>query len=157
MTFTINGKREFVPCDQGLVHVKKDVPGRKVTLTVKSTTESDYMWKKTDPFAQVNSTCACSDCLNCARSCSDCLALTVLTRLGVPKCLYGEKLARVGRGPYHHKRETRLGGSLFQLSQRSVSTVNDSPRFGRKCIKSWLVQNRRVGGALCCGPFIVSW
>ena len=33
---------------------------------------------------------------NRARACSDCLALTELTRLGEPKCLYGEKLARLG-------------------------------------------------------------
>ena len=42
--------------------------------------------KKVDPFARANS----------ARVCSDCLALTELTRLGEPKCLYGEKLARLG-------------------------------------------------------------
>ena len=33
---------------------------------------------------------------NSARACSDCLPLTELTRLGVPKCLQGEKLARPG-------------------------------------------------------------
>jgi len=33
---------------------------------------------------------------NRARACSECLALTKLTRLGEPKCLYGEKLARLG-------------------------------------------------------------
>ena len=69
MTFTINSKRELVPRDEGLLCVKKDVPSRKVTLPVELTSASDYMWKKTDPFVQVNSTCACSDCLNCARSC----------------------------------------------------------------------------------------
>ena len=42
--------------------------------------------KKVDPFARVNS----------ARACSDCLALMELTRLGEPKCLYGEKLAQLG-------------------------------------------------------------
>ena len=42
--------------------------------------------KKADPFARANS----------ARACSDCLALTELTRLGKPKCLYGEKLAQLG-------------------------------------------------------------
>ena len=40
--------------------------------------------KKVDPFARASS------------ACSDCLALTELTRLGEPKCLYGEKLARLG-------------------------------------------------------------
>lgn len=33
---------------------------------------------------------------NSFRACSDCLALTELTRLGEPKCLYGEKLVRLG-------------------------------------------------------------
>ena len=33
---------------------------------------------------------------NRARACSDRLTLTELTRLGEPKCLYGEKLARLG-------------------------------------------------------------
>jgi len=33
---------------------------------------------------------------NRAGACSDCLALTELTRLGEPKCLYGEKLAQLG-------------------------------------------------------------
>ena len=42
--------------------------------------------KKVDLFARVNS----------ARACSDCLALTELTWLGEPKCLYREKLARLG-------------------------------------------------------------
>ena len=34
--------------------------------------------------------------LNSAYACSDCLTLTELTRLGKPKCLYREKLARRG-------------------------------------------------------------
>ena len=42
--------------------------------------------KKVDPFARANS----------AHACSDCLALTELTQLGEPKCLYGEKLAQLG-------------------------------------------------------------
>ena len=42
--------------------------------------------KKVDPLAQANS----------ARTCSDCLTWTELTRLGKPKFLYGEKLARLG-------------------------------------------------------------
>ena len=46
--------------------------------------------KKVDPFARAKR----DD--NRARVCSDCLALTELTRLGELKCLYGEKLARLG-------------------------------------------------------------
>ena len=50
-----------------------------------------------------------------------CLALTALTPLGEPKCLYGEKLAGIGGLPYHHKSATRLGRPLFLLSQVFVS------------------------------------
>ena len=42
--------------------------------------------KKVDPSARVNN----------ARACSGHLALTELTRLDEPKCLYGEKLAQLG-------------------------------------------------------------
>ena len=49
--------------------------------------------KKVDPTARVKSWLS-ND--NSARACSDRLALTKLTRLGEPKCLYGEKLARLG-------------------------------------------------------------
>ena len=48
--------------------------------------------KKIDPFARVKSWLS-ND--NSARACSECLALTELTRLGKPECLYGEKLARL--------------------------------------------------------------
>ena len=34
---------------------------------------------------------------NSARACSDCLALTELTRLGVPKCLQGVKVGPARR------------------------------------------------------------
>ena len=56
------------------------------------------MRKKVDPVARANS----------ARACSDCLAFTELTPLGEPKCLYGEKLARLGMRLYHHKILTRV-------------------------------------------------
>lgn len=105
-----NGKREFVPRDWGLVYVKRDVPGRKVTLPSSQLQRVIICEKKTDPFAEVNSTCARSFCLNCARSCSDCLALTGLTRLGEPRRKVGPQL---GGWPYHQKRVTRLDGSLF--------------------------------------------
>ena len=66
--------------------------------------------RKVDPSARVKSW-LCND--NSARACSGRLSLTELTRLGELKCLYGEKLARLGGRPYHHKRVTRLGGSPF--------------------------------------------
>ena len=78
--------------------------------------------KKVDPFARANS----------ARACSDCLALTELTRLGEAKCLYGEKFARLGGQP----------------SQLFVSHVNGLPSsVKKKSRKSWLAQGssgRRV-------------
>ena len=66
--------------------------------------------RKVDPSARVNNW-LCDD--NSARACSARLSLTELTRLGEPKCLYGEKLARLGERPYYRKRVTRLGGSPF--------------------------------------------
>ena len=54
--------------------------------------------KKVDPFARVKSWLSMSNG-NGARACCDRLALTELTRLGEPKCLYGEKLARMGGDP----------------------------------------------------------
>ena len=59
--------------------------------------------KKVDPFALASRACASSDCL----------ALAALNRLREPKCLYREKLARLGGSPYHRKRVTRLGGLPF--------------------------------------------
>ena len=67
-----------------------------VTLLSKSTLASLYMRKKVDPFTRANN--ARTHALfvqNSARACSDCLALTKLTRLGEPKCFYGEQLARL--------------------------------------------------------------
>ena len=48
--------------------------------------------KNVDPFVRVKSWLS-ND--NRARACSDRLVLIELTRLGGPKCLYGEKLARL--------------------------------------------------------------
>ena len=49
--------------------------------------------KNVDPFARVKNWLSNG---NSARACSDRLALTELTRLGELKCLYGEKLTRLG-------------------------------------------------------------
>ena len=65
-----------------------------------------------------------------ARACSDCLALAELTRLGESKCLYGEKLARLGGGPYHRQRVNQA----FCFSCKQVA------KFCRKRRKSWLAQ-----------------
>ena len=68
---------------------RKVVPGKRVTLLAKSTLPSVYMRKKWTPLPEPRAE-------NRARACSECLALTKLTLLGEPKCLYGEKLARLG-------------------------------------------------------------
>ena len=52
---------------------------------------------------------ACSS----ASACSDSLSLTELTRLDKPKCLYGEKLARLREVPYHRKEWPCLAGYPF--------------------------------------------
>ena len=49
--------------------------------------------KNVDPSARAKSQLSNN---NRARACSDRLFLTELSRLGEPKCLYGEKLARLG-------------------------------------------------------------
>ena len=83
---------------------RKVVPSKRVTLLAESTLPSVYMRKK---LTRAKSWLSNN---NRARACSDRLSLTELTRLGEPKCLYGEKLARLGGWPYHRKRVTRLGG-----------------------------------------------
>ena len=64
---------------------RKVVPGKRVTLPAASTLASVYMRKTFTPLPESRA----------GRVCSDRLALTELTRLGAPKCLYGEKLARL--------------------------------------------------------------
>lgn len=51
---------------------------------------------KVDHFDPANSTRACSDCLEQG---PDCLALTELTRLGEPKCLYEKMFAQLRGDP----------------------------------------------------------
>ena len=53
--------------------------------------------RKVDPCARFKSW-LCND--NSACACSDRLFLTELPRLGEPKCLYGEKLARLVGSPF---------------------------------------------------------
>ena len=66
---------------------------------------------------------------NSARPCTDCLASTELNRLGEPKRLYGETVARLEVWPYHRKKVTRLGQGLeggvwiSTLSTRGFSRV----------------------------------
>ena len=62
------------------------MPGKRVTLLAESTLASVYMRKKLTPLPESRA----------GRVCSDRLASTELTRLGEPKCLYAEKLARQG-------------------------------------------------------------
>ena len=66
--------------------MEKSCPGKEGHPPSRVNFSERLYEKKVDPFSRANS----------ARACSDCLALTELTRLGEPKCLYGEKLARLG-------------------------------------------------------------
>ena len=59
---------------------RKPVPGRVVILQAKSNFASVYIRKKVNLFPRASN----------ARTCSDCLALTKFTRLGVSRSLYGE-------------------------------------------------------------------
>ena len=61
-----------------------------------------------EPFSRANARAHALFVQNSTRACSDCLALTKLTRLGEPKCFYGEMLARLGGRPHHRKRVTQL-------------------------------------------------
>ena len=70
---------------------------------------------------------------------SDCLATIELTQPCKPKCLYEEKLARLGGWPYYHKRLTHL-----QLSHLFVSCVNGLLCFVSNCMKSSIVQSSAV-------------
>ena len=76
---------------------RKVVPEKWVTLPTESTLASLYMRKKGDPFLRANNARAHALIVqNGASACSDCLALTKLTRLGETKSFYEEKLARLG-------------------------------------------------------------
>ena len=80
----------------GSVLTRKVVPEKCVTLPTESTLADPYMRKKGDPFLRAGNARAHALIVqNGASACSDCLALTKLTRLGEPKCFYEEKLARL--------------------------------------------------------------
>ena len=66
--------------------MEKSCPGKEGHPPSRVNFSKHLYEKKVDPFARTNSVCTCSDCL----------ALMELTRLGEPKCLYGEKLALLG-------------------------------------------------------------
>ena len=90
--------------------MEKSCPGKEGHPPSRVSFSERLNEEKVEPFGRVKSWLSNG---NGARACSDRLALTELTRLGEPKCLYGEKLARLGGRPYHRKRVTRLGGSPF--------------------------------------------
>ena len=73
--------------------MEKVVTGKRDTLTAESTLASVYLREKVDRFARVK--CWLSND-NSACTCSDRFTLTEFTWLGEPKCLYGQKLARLG-------------------------------------------------------------
>ena len=73
--------------------MEKSCPGKEGHPPSRVNFSERLYEKKVDPFARVKSWLS-ND--NSARACSDRLALTELTQLGEPKCLYGETLARLG-------------------------------------------------------------
>ena len=75
------------------VYMEKSCPGQEGHPSSRVKFSERPYEEKVDPFARVKSW-LCND--NNAPACSDRLALTELTRLGEPKCLYGEKLAQPG-------------------------------------------------------------
>ena len=66
--------------------MEKSCPGKEGHPPSRVNFSERLYEKKVDPFARANS----------SRACSDCRVLTELTRQGEPKCLYGEKLGRLG-------------------------------------------------------------
>ena len=93
----------------GPVFREKRCPGKVGPLVTESTLEKFCKRKKIYHFARANNACARALIVqNRARACSNCLALTKLTRLGEPRCFYGEKLARLGGWLHHRKRVTQL-------------------------------------------------
>ena len=73
--------------------MEKSYPGEEGHTPSRVNFSERLYEEKVDPFARVKSWFS-ND--NSACACSDRLALTELTRLGEPKRLYGEKLARQG-------------------------------------------------------------
>ena len=69
--------------------MEKSYPGKEGHSPIRVNLANVYMTKKKTPLLEPTAD-------NSARACSDCLALTELTRLGESKYLYGEKLARLG-------------------------------------------------------------
>ena len=98
----------------------------------------DEDWKTANPLFKQRFTCRRRPRILKSMLSPCCLALTALTHLGEPKCLHGEKPARIGVSPYHHKRVTRLGRPLFLPSQVLKGNVGKvgSPRVAR--VEGWV-------------------
>ena len=112
---------------------RKLFPGRRVTLPAESTLESGYMRKKVDPFAE-------------STALTNALIVSFWPSwLGWASQSVGETLAWL-RAKGHQKRMKGLSGSPFWPSKVFVSRANGSPRFVRKCLKSWLAQGSSDGG-----------
>ena len=79
---------------------RKPVPSRRVTLTAELILVSVYFArKKLMPLPEPKGKAHAAVVQNSDRACSDYLALTELTQLDQPKCLYGETLvAQAGSG-----------------------------------------------------------
>ena len=80
----------------GSVLRRKVVGEKLVSLPAELTLADPYIRKKGDPFLRASNARAHALIVqNGASACSDCLALTKLTRLGESKCFYEKKLARL--------------------------------------------------------------
>ena len=74
------------PCKAPFIRGKPVLGRGRVTLQAESTLARIYTRNMLTPLPEPTALGACSDCL----------AFIKLTRLGELKCLYGEKLARLG-------------------------------------------------------------
>ena len=80
----------LVNSDLGPVYMEKCCAGQKGNPPSRVNFSERLYEKKVDPFALVKSWL--SNDRDSARACSDRLALTELTPLGKPNCLYGENV-----------------------------------------------------------------
>ena len=86
---------------------RKVVPKKRVTLQL------TQRKKIVDPFTRANS----------ARVYSGCLALSELTQLGEPKCLYDETLAQLGRWRYHPFDQATFFLNNYTVRHRSWKNI----------------------------------
>ena len=126
------------------------VSGKTVTLSAELTLASEYVRKRrvVEPYARAKSARARSDCLKHR------LRMLWLSKTSPAHALITSPWpswpgwARLGGWLHHWKIMTRLDESPNLPNQLFIwARTSDSPRFVRKCMKSWLAQGssgRRV-------------